>query len=402
MFDKDILLDDKMKTKAYYDNDGRLIGASGTATPQLSGWQAIQQPQSYADKTKSSMAALEGYTRYTDPYNTNSIRRELDNFSYNPQTDPTYQSYADMYGRQSQAAQGQTMANLTALSGGRNNSWASAATAQVGQAYAQKTSDMIPQLAQQAYEKLLQRYNIQAQESDRAYGRYGDDFNRQQSMANMYNQLGQQDIANQRQQIMDDDYLRNSQLAYNQNNLQYGLDKQYAGQERALNYQNQQYQATLNRQAVDRGEIDLANYPEIIQQQILSGQLSIEQAKLGITLGNKELSWYDKQMQANINATNRSNTGGGSTSKPTQYDKEQGIKSQISQLLYPSNIPSGVSQLYYPIQQLYNNRGTLNSYADKSYIDGLIMAEASKLAKAEGKSHNDVLYEQGFGDLIKY
>ena len=96
---------------------------------------------------------------------------EVKNFKYDPNTDPAYKSYADMYNRQGQSAAKSTLNQLNAASGGRNNSFSSAATAQVQQAYAQKASEMIPALAEQAYNRLLQKYNIERDIDDTRYNR---------------------------------------------------------------------------------------------------------------------------------------------------------------------------------------------------------------------------------------
>ena len=84
-------------------------------------------------------------------------------------------------------------------------------------------------------------------------------------------------------------------------------------------------------QAVRTGQIKfLDNYPEMIRQQLEQGNLSIEQAETANALGRKELSWYDKNAQANLNATNRSNRGsGGSTSKTAS---KTALKEQINYL----------------------------------------------------------------------
>ena len=55
-----------------------------------------------------------------------------------------------------------------------------------------KIADTIPVLAQQAYDRLLQRYNIEAQESDRAYGRWIDAYGRTRDIADLSNRLAQQ------------------------------------------------------------------------------------------------------------------------------------------------------------------------------------------------------------------
>ena len=116
--------------------------------------------------------------------NVRNAANKVANFSYNPNTDVVYQSYADMYNRQGQSAAKQTMANLNASTMGRGNSYGAAATAQVQQAYAQKVSDMIPQLAQQEYDRLVQRYGMERDIADSLYNR----------QLNAYNAIANQEI----------------------------------------------------------------------------------------------------------------------------------------------------------------------------------------------------------------
>ena len=121
--------------------------------------------------------------------NVRNAANKVANFNYNPYTDVVYQSYADMYNRQGQSAAKQTLNNLNASNMGRNSSYGAAATAQVQQAYAQKVSDMIPQLAQQEYDRLVQNYGMERDLTDSLYNRQLNAYN---AIANQESQ----DIAN--------------------------------------------------------------------------------------------------------------------------------------------------------------------------------------------------------------
>ena len=109
--------------------------------------------------------------------NVRNAANKVANFNYNPYMDVVYQSYADMYNRQGQSAAKQTLNNLNASNMGRNSSYGAAATAQVQQAYAQKVSDMIPQLAQQEYDRLVQRYGMERDIADSLYNRQLNAYN---------------------------------------------------------------------------------------------------------------------------------------------------------------------------------------------------------------------------------
>lgn len=208
---------------------------------------------------------------YKSPYqqqlelDANAIR----NFQYNPDTDPNFKAYADMYARQGAAAQDKTYSNLTALSGGRNNSWASAATAQVGQAYAQKTADMIPQLAEQAYNKLLQRYNISKDMDNTAYGRYADQWNRDKALSDtLYNRY-------------DNEWNRTL------------TEQQHA---KNMRDSDMNYQRALTE--LKKANIELEALPEQLQLAIRQGNITVEQLQEELNLLRRyQPQIYEKQLR---------------------------------------------------------------------------------------------------------
>ncbi len=138
---------------------------------ELSYYRDIAERQKMYDDNKSSLLKNITNGAQNIDENVRARARALENFSYNPSTDPAYQSYVDMYSRQGQSAANQTLNNLNAANMGRNSSYSAAATAQVQQAYAGKASEMIPTLAEQAYNKLLQQYGIEKDISDSMYNR---------------------------------------------------------------------------------------------------------------------------------------------------------------------------------------------------------------------------------------
>ena len=158
-----------------------------------------------------------------------AVRKRADaimNFNYNPDKDPAYKSYVDMYNRQGQSAAKQTLNNLNAANMGRNSSYSSAATAQVQQAYAQKASEMIPTLAEQAYNKLLQQYGIEKDIADTEYNRKLTAY-----------------------QTLADDYTR-------------GLT------DKGLALSN------------EKAELDLKYYEDMLRNQVAMGEISLEEAEL--------------------------------------------------------------------------------------------------------------------------
>lgn len=125
-----------------------------------------------AEKYRTKNKLLSKITE-SSPKRSDATAEEIRNFgkNYNVYDDDTYKAYSDMYQRNGASAAKSTLNQLNAASGGRNNSYSSAATAQVQQAYAQKVSEMIPTITEQAYNRLLQRYNIEKNADDTDFNR---------------------------------------------------------------------------------------------------------------------------------------------------------------------------------------------------------------------------------------
>jgi hypothetical protein len=102
-------------------------------------------------------------------------------FSYNPNTDPSFQNRAVAFMREGDRAFNDTIGDLTSMTGGRLNSWATSAASQAKNAYSQKLMDIIPELEGQAYNRYLGgldilKGNLSALEELDAtdYGRFRD------------------------------------------------------------------------------------------------------------------------------------------------------------------------------------------------------------------------------------
>lgn len=80
-------------------------------------------------------------------------------FEYDPATDPAYGSYKKAYLREADRATQDTMAQASAMSGGRPSSFAVSAAQQAGNYYRGQLNDAIPTLQQNAYQRYLNDYN---------------------------------------------------------------------------------------------------------------------------------------------------------------------------------------------------------------------------------------------------
>lgn len=115
--------------------------------------------QSLKDETgiQSGYEILEKYDKYKDMYDEQLKKlTDREEFSYNPENDEIFQAYKQQYNREGKRATEDTMGIYSALTGGMANSGAITAAAQSGQYWSDKLTDVIPQLAEGAYNRYLQ------------------------------------------------------------------------------------------------------------------------------------------------------------------------------------------------------------------------------------------------------
>lgn len=105
-------------------------------------------------------------------------------FSYDPNTDPAYKSYAKEYGRLGDRARINTLGDYAANTGGYASSYAVSAAQQAQNDYNQQLSMMIPQLMQAAYDRYQGDFNMNlaalgalTSRDDSLYGRWNDNRN---------------------------------------------------------------------------------------------------------------------------------------------------------------------------------------------------------------------------------
>ncbi len=98
-------------------------------------------------------------------------------FSYDVESDPSYQSYKDMYTREGNRAMQDTLAQVAQNAGG-NNSYAVSAAAQANNYYMQQLADKVPELYNAAYNRYLNEENLKRQDLELARMLESDDYNR--------------------------------------------------------------------------------------------------------------------------------------------------------------------------------------------------------------------------------
>lgn len=170
------------------------------------------------------------YSSMIDELVNKAINRQP--FQYDPATDPAYQAYARQYLRLGDEAGRDTLADVSAQTGGIASSYAVTASQQARNAYNQALTDKIPSLMETAYNKYRNEYNdnlagigtLQGLD-DSAYGRFSTD--------RQYNRGVYESDRDYNRNVYESDRDFNEGVRqYNQN---YALDKQAQEYERMLN-----------------------------------------------------------------------------------------------------------------------------------------------------------------------
>lgn len=151
------------------------------ATQQSSGRSTVRTtPQSTGSFSYASAPQyVDGYQKLIDTAQEKVLNRKP--FSYDAEKDPSYQQYRDSYTRQGNKAMQDTLAEISARTGGLASSYAGQAAQQTYDGYMSALADKIPELREIAYQKYLDEYNMDKDAlnmltglSDREYGRYRD------------------------------------------------------------------------------------------------------------------------------------------------------------------------------------------------------------------------------------
>ncbi len=137
----------------YIDEEGKAWARQNTVNDAVAEY--VKQT---GVETPNDLAALYRKKYLSDA---ESLLTELSNqeaFSYDPDSDPVYQAYESKYLREGERAGREAIANMAALTGGYAGSAAVTAGAQAQQYYAKQLSDMIPALAEQAFDRYMEKY----------------------------------------------------------------------------------------------------------------------------------------------------------------------------------------------------------------------------------------------------
>lgn len=180
-------------------------------------------------------------------------RLEREKFSYDPATDPVWQSYQKQYRREGQRATEDALGRAAGMTGGVPSSYAVGAATQAGNYYAAQLSDRLPQLYNDAYNRYLKEYERKLGLADTYNGLGQQDYNRYLDTLGQYNTdrnfaygVYSDDYNRARQQYLDryQEYLDEQNRRTGERSWAYGVEQDE--RQRALDEDERAYQRGLD------------------------------------------------------------------------------------------------------------------------------------------------------------
>lgn len=119
------------------------------------------------------------------------------------ENDPTWKAYAEMYQREADKAYLDTLANVSARTGGSMSTMAQIAADEARNRMLRAKTDIIPTIAQAAYERYADAINLKGDILDKRYSLYGDDLSYGSAMSDKARTLYENAQNAQRQRMLD-------------------------------------------------------------------------------------------------------------------------------------------------------------------------------------------------------
>lgn len=141
--------------KPSYIDNGISYAPKSTVDKAIADYQNNTGLLNYADLIKKNN---EEYGKYTKKLI--DALTERGKFDYNPESDPAYIAYKNMYEREGQRAAEEAVASYAGLNGGLGTSAAVTAAAQAQNAWLDKLNDRIPELYDGAYKRYTDERNF--------------------------------------------------------------------------------------------------------------------------------------------------------------------------------------------------------------------------------------------------
>ena len=225
-------------------------------------------------------------------------------FSYDLNSDPFYQQYADLFARQGEMAMLDTMGRAQGATGGYGSSYAQSVGQQAYQEHLKGLTDIAPELYSQAYDRyaregdrLYDEYALMKQEDSEDYARYQDgvaryydDLDRAYDRYDSERSFDYSKYADQR----DFDYAK----AVDERD--YNYNKALAEYNKALDERNYKYQLESDKLADERYEKEYAAATAPTGTSVPSAYKNMSMAEINSLLADANASGDDKLVQAII------------------------------------------------------------------------------------------------------
>ena len=233
-------------------------------------------------------------------------------FSYDPESDPTYQQYKTQYERSGEKAMSDTLAKVSQKTGGLASSFAGTAAQQTYDTYMDALADKVPELRQLAYDMYLNEGNEQRANLDTLLALQQGEYGRYQDALAQYNSDRAFDYGVSRDRLADAQWQQN-------------FDRGVLESDRAFDYQTERDKKEDARYEDETAySRDMDRYAQALQRWQLTGAVSGADADiLGVPAGTQTSDYrfalaqlaLDRQQEARLNAqAAKSGTSSGSKS----------------------------------------------------------------------------------------
>ena len=198
----------------------------------------------YTDQVQNLMNQMANQKPYQSPYEDliNQSMSDLVNrpkFSYDPDSDEAYQAFLQRATRAGDKAYADNLGGLSAMTGGRANSWAGTVASQARNQYTLQAQEAVIQFEDRAYNRYQNEtndmYNLLGALNSQdgiAYGRYRDSIGDTQQLADMVLRLDERDFerfkfqSEQQWRVFDTEYQAyNDSLTFKQNKIAEAIDR---------------------------------------------------------------------------------------------------------------------------------------------------------------------------------
>lgn len=314
-------------------------------------WQNVQaaQPDPYESRWMGTIDDLLGQI----------VNRE--DFSYDFNADPLYQQYKDQYTKQGKNAMKDTVAQVSNMTGGYGNSYATTAGSQAYQNYLEQLNNKIPELYQMAMNKykmdtdtLMGKYNAVGSQEDREYGQWSTNYglwqNDRDYALRAYGMMFDQDM---------------SSLTFNSNNWKDDRTYNYNMWRDSVGDDHWAYNSAYNA-AKDAQDYDYQLSRDAFNDALTMAQWNFEQQK-----------YYDSQAR-------RGSSRGGRTSSSTKDEDNAKLKNSNQVKFVSDEGDQIVDNIFTNYHNSYNRGANPEQGLDQAldYIDSEV--RHGRMSTAEG------------------